>query len=411
RYRCDMRTIALPSPLVTLMILITTACYVGLDGATEGSTSAGSVTGTTAEELTASASHGSSGSSGEASTGETSRGPDSDSGVSATASSTVTTGDATTGDVTTGDATTGDATMGDATTGDATTEDPTTTGSSSSGGSGDDTTGSDSGGGDDNSTPEGVCTRWNYDLSTTTPGSWTGAVAGCDAGDYIGGGKASTLTLVNLYRWLADLPPVTLHAEHSAMAQECALMMHANGNLSHTPPMNWKCYTADGAAAAGKSNIATTAGVPSVGLYMLDPGNATTIGHRRWILSNSLGSVGVGSTSGYSCMWVIGGGGQGMNQWTAWPAPGPFPLAAAVDSTGWTVQSDAINLSGAAVKVTADGIDKPMKVTSLLANYGSASAISMIPQGWSSEAGKTYKVELTNVDPLITYEVEFVDCD
>ncbi|MCA9660432.1 MAG: CAP domain-containing protein, partial [Myxococcales bacterium] len=284
-------------------------------------------------------------------------------------------------------------------------------GSSTSGTTGDDTTGSDSGGGDDNTTPDGVCTRWNYDMSMTTPGMWTGSVAGCDAGDYVGGGKGSTLTLVNLYRWLADLPPVTLNDDHSAKAQECALMMHANGTLNHNPPMNWQCYTANGAAAAGKSNIATTAGTASVGLYMLDPGNPMTIGHRRWILSNSLGTIGIGSTSNYSCMWVISGGGQGNKQWTAWPAPGPFPIAAAVDSTGWTVQSDAIGLSNATVKVTADGVDKPMQVTSLLSNYGSASAISMIPQGWKSEAGKTYKVEVTNVDPPISYEVEFVDCN
>jgi len=253
--------------------------------------------------------------------------------------------------------------------------------------------------------------RWNHDLSMAPPGTWNGDVGSCDAGEYLNGGKASSTTLVNLFRWLADLPPVPLNEANSAKAQECALMMHANGTLSHSPPMSWQCYSADGASAAGKSNIAGTAAVASVPLYMLDPGNPTTIGHRRWILSNSLGSVGIGSTSSYSCMWVIGGGGQGTNQWTAWPAPGPFPIQAKVDSTGWTVQSDSIPLANATVKVTSGGMDRPMQVTQLLSNYGSAHAISMIPQGWQSEAGKTYKVELTGIDPVISYEVDIVNCD
>lgn len=253
--------------------------------------------------------------------------------------------------------------------------------------------------------------RWNYDNSMTSAGTWTGDVGSCNAGNYLGGGKASTLTLVNLHRWLADLPPAQLDDSKNAKAQECALMMHANGSLSHSPPMSWTCYDSDGAVAAGNSNIATTAGTASVGLYMLDPGNPTTIGHRRWILSNSLGSMGIGSTSSYSCMWVIGGGGQGTNTWTAWPAPGPFPIQAQVDSTGWTVQSDSIALANATVTVTSEGMNLPMKVTSLLGGYGSTHAISMIPQGWKSAAGKTYKVVVSGIDPVISYEVEFISCN
>lgn len=387
--------------------LVCAACYVGADG--DGGSTGASETAEQSSSEGASASASTASGPGTAGSGDADSGGDSDSDSGLSAGSTGTSGESSISDGSASDGSTGGGSTGDATT----TGDGTTT--TGDGTTGDDTTGDsgggDSGGGDDNTTPEGVCMRWNYDLSTVTPGSWTGSVAGCDAGDYVGGGKSSSTTLVNLYRWLADLPPVPLNQANSAKAQECALMMHANGTLSHSPPMSWKCYTADGASAAGKSNIATTAGTASVGLYMLDPGNPMTIGHRRWILSNSLGSVGIGSTSNYSCMWVIGGGGQGMNSFTAWPAPGPFPLAAKVDSTGWTVQSDSINLGNATVKVTSGGMDKPMKVTTLLGGYGSAHAISMIPQGWQSEAGKIYKVEVTGVQPPITYEVEFVDCN
>ncbi len=262
-----------------------------------------------------------------------------------------------------------------------------------------------------------VCERWNDDRVDLSEGTWTGSVGTCDAGDVTGNGRANALKLINLYRWLADLPPVTNDAGRDAMGQECALMMHANGQLSHSPPSSWTCYTSDGASAAGSSNIASTPGVAGVDLYMVDPGNPTTIGHRRWILSNSLGPVGLGSTDSYSCAWVLGGSGSAGAQWTAWPSPGVFPFEAiaptgwsSVDETGWTLQSDSISLSGAQVAVTANSVDKPVQVTSLSSGYGSQYAIRFTPVGWTTQAGTTYHVAVTGVSPAITYDVEVVSC-
>ena len=50
-------------------------------------------------------------------------------------------------------------------------------------------------------------------------------------------------------------------------------MMRANNMMSHMPPTTWTCYTADGAEAAGNSNISSGQAVSSVDLYMIDPGN------------------------------------------------------------------------------------------------------------------------------------------
>ena len=190
-------------------------------------------------------------------------------------------------------------------------------------------------------------------------------------------------------------------------------MMHANGQLSHNPPQSWECYSSDGASAAGASNIAGTSGFAAVGLYMQDPGNPQTIGHRRWILSNSLGNVGLGSTSSYSCMWVIGGGGNAGKPWTAWPPPGYVPHAAVspLNSTGWSVQSDSVSLGDAEVSVTANGQDMPVQVNQLLGGYGSSSAISFIPMGWSVQADTTYTVEITGINQPITYEVDVISCN
>ena len=82
-------------------------------------------------------------------------------------------------------------------------------------------------------------------------GTWTGEVASCTAGDMAPEARENALRLVNLYRWLADLPAVTLDPGRNQKDQACALMMRANNMLSHEPPTTWSCYTADGAEAAG----------------------------------------------------------------------------------------------------------------------------------------------------------------
>ncbi len=263
-----------------------------------------------------------------------------------------------------------------------------------------------------------VCERWNLDRAALSEGSWDGAVGGCDPGDMDPAWRDRTLTQINLYRWLADLPPVGHAAERDDKAQACALIMQGSGQLSHSPPNGWACWTEDGNQAAGSSNIAGTAAVAAMDLYMIDYGNETTMGHRRWILSNSLGPTGIGSTSGYSCLWVIGGNGNAGKEWMAWPSPGEFPLQAifpggwngGLNGSGWTIQSDSIDLSNATVTVTRDGMPQAVNVVHLLGGYGSSAAINLVPQGWTAQAGATYHVEVSNVNPPISYDVDIVDC-
>jgi uncharacterized protein YkwD len=261
-----------------------------------------------------------------------------------------------------------------------------------------------------------VCTRWKADRADLSEGTWTGDVTSCTPGDIGATARANALRLVNLYRSLAQLPAVVTDPARDAQDQACALMMRANNMISHTPPTTWTCYTADGATAAGSSNVSSGRAVSSVDLYMIDPGNATTIGHRRWILSNSLGPIGIGGTDKASCMWTLSGTGKAGKAWTAWPAPGQIPFQAVsprgttVDMTGWSVQSDGINLANAQVTVTVDGAAQPVTVTQLDANYGSKYAIRFNPTGWTTQAGKTYSVAISNIPTAINYDVQIVDC-
>lgn len=262
-----------------------------------------------------------------------------------------------------------------------------------------------------------VCSRWIGDRADRSEGTWSGNIAACNAGDVSPKGRTNALKILNLYRFLAALPALVTDATRDAKAQACALMMDANNALSHTPPASWACYSDAGAEAAGRSNIATTPGVQAVDLYMVDPGNETTMGHRRWILSNSIGPTGLGSTSDYSCMWTLYGRGNVGKTWMAWPPPGPFPYGAvkpswkSIDQTGWTLQSDSINLAGAQVSVTESGQTLAVQTSQLLGGYGSRYAIKFIPQGWTISAGRTYAVRVTGITSPISYDVQVVACN
>jgi hypothetical protein len=157
--------------------------------------------------------------------------------------------------------------------------------------------------------------------------------------------------------------------------------------------------------------------VASVDLYMIDPGNSTTLGHRRWILSNLLASIGFGSAGSFSCQYQPAQRAPaGAQAWTAWPPPGQVPIEAfggrfsSLDQTGWSVQSDSVNLNSAQVTVTSDGAEMGVSVTPLMRGYGSTYALRIAPMGWTTTAGKTYSVKLSGTSPAIEYDVEVVSC-
>jgi hypothetical protein len=58
----------------------------------------------------------------------------------------------------------------------------------------------------------------------------------------------------------------------------------------------------------------------------------------------------------------------------------------------------------------AAGSAQPVTVTQLGANYGSRDAIRFNPMGWTTQAGRTYAVAVTNIPTAINYTVQIVDC-
>jgi uncharacterized protein YkwD len=263
-----------------------------------------------------------------------------------------------------------------------------------------------------------VCARWNAERADLSEGMWTGSVETCMPGETPPAAATNALRVFNLYRTLAGLAPLMADAEANRRAQGCALLMAANGTITHQPPSTWKCYSAEAAATAGSSSLATGPAVSSVDGYMLDPGNDTTLGHRRWVLSAYLASVGFGTAGRFSCQYQPPrqGGAGAAKPWTAWPAPGQMPLQvfkgrfAALDQTGWSIQSDSVNLQAGQVSVTRGGSPLAVTTSPLPGGYGSRYALRFVPQGWTTAAGSTYEVSITGIATPITYSVEVVDC-
>lgn len=268
---------------------------------------------------------------------------------------------------------------------------------------------------------EQVCWRWTCDGDGQAKASWGGSAPTCDAGGLDANAAENALRRINVHRFLADVDPFVQEPAWTSAAQECAVIAHANGKLSHEPPRDWACWNDVGAKISEGSLIANVSLGPSIAAYFEDPGNEPTMVHRRWLLDESLASVGFGSTDHYSCVVVDGKSVSkptvkptNVRGWSAWPPAGPVPMDVFVseklDTSGWTIQSTKNDLAKASVKVSLDGKDMPVAVTQLTASLGSRTAIRFVPQGWVTEAGRTYTVTVTGVPQAIEFEVQPIAC-
>ena len=255
------------------------------------------------------------------------------------------------------------------------------------------------------------------------PSAWTGDLDACAPG------MAPPLVLPNASsqldyaRELAGLPVASTHT--SGAAQECALVMHANEQLSHEPAPNWSCWSPEIPDIAAFSLLATVPGVTAIRGYLVDPGNEETLGHRRWLLSTWVSDFGFGSTSRYSCVHLATYDLDDITTWTAWPPPGDVPRGMlesygyTVDEVGWSIQSDVYALEDARVTLTVEGTEYEMDVIPLSPWMGSASAIRWRLPGELHGVEGPYDVHVQSVaqpgpnSPApysIDYTVRIVDC-
>src|SRR5581483_4102849 len=215
----------------------------------------------------------------------------------------------------------------------------------------------------------------------------------------------------------------------NAKAQQAALMMSAQGSLSHSPDTNWSCYTAGGAEAAGKSNLALGAdAAAAIDLYMDDPGSGgnAAAGHRRWILyppTKIMGTGSIPSSGGWAAndLWVIGGSGSRPSQpaWVAWPPPTFVPWQIMPRSSSrWSFSFPGASFTGTAVFMRQNRTNVPLSLEAQAQGYGD-NTIVWVPQGiptTAPSADSVYSVTVSNVlvsgqSRAFTYNVTIIDPD
>lgn len=258
--------------------------------------------------------------------------------------------------------------------------------------------------------------------------SWTGNVPSCIAGTTGADFKEDVRRRINFFRALVGhSADITFNATKSAKAQEAALMMAANNSLSHTPPSNWSCYTANGYEAAGASNLALgNYGPAAVNAYLRDDGTGNeVVGHRRWILYSRAQIMGTGDVPAHStynhanAIWCLGDfKAAPAAKFTSWPNEGYVPVS--LVPARWSLSYPGASFASATVTMTQNG--SPV-TTSIISNndvgYGDNSlvwAVTGLPStvtndtsyqvtvngisGGGAPSSKTYTVTLFNPDIL-----------
>ncbi len=260
-----------------------------------------------------------------------------------------------------------------------------------------------------------------YSASENVAMDWTGSYASSDpvvaAGDTGAAFKDAVQLRVNFFRAMAGVPAnVTFDSGFSAKAQLAAVMMSVNNAIPHYPAADWDLYTADGAEAAGKSNLALgIAGPAAIDGYIADPGAGNeAVGHRRWVLYPQTQDMGSGDVPGgatlpaANALWVFDENGGAprpfvRESFVAWPSPGYMPYQ--VVYPRWSISYPGADFSAAAVTMTRDGTGVPVALEPATNGYGENTLV-WIPDGLDTSsttpherpsADVAYEVTVSNV--------------
>ncbi|MEO6601819.1 MAG: CAP domain-containing protein [Polyangiaceae bacterium] len=270
-----------------------------------------------------------------------------------------------------------------------------------------------------------VCSHWKDGHVVTEAKPMSAPVTECSVGSLKPGAITDTLVRMNMFRWFAGLGPVSDDAQYDSDAQACANLESwwdfKSTDSAHMPSTSAKCYTATGAATAGQSNIAWGSATPaqSIDQYMEDDVNDTTLGHRRWVLNPPLNPIGVGywekggQYGNASCLRVFSSKGTGPNpNWNAVPPTGFAPVEMAKYKQ-WSFEGSLAGTAKATASVlrVEDNMTLPVTQQALSQGYGQ-DTMSFKPNGWTAEAGKTYRVTISGLTAgNVVYDVRPVVCD
>jgi hypothetical protein len=211
---------------------------------------------------------------------------------------------------------------------------------------------------------------------------------------------------------MAGIPDVTaFKSEYNNKAQQAALMMSVNDDLNHSPPMNWTCYSADGAEGAGNSNLFLGVYGPSaISGYIDDFGGSNYfVGHRRWILYPQSQFMGTGdipptSYAPSNALWVIdldniwGPRPDTREAYVAWPPPGYSPYQVVFDR--WSFAYAGANFANANITMKKNGQNLTLQKNPVLNGYGENTLVWEPNDNFGQAPTNdiTYDVTITNVN-------------
>lgn len=257
----------------------------------------------------------------------------------------------------------------------------------------------------------------NYLAGIASSKDWSGDEEQCKAGGLPPEIYIKTLQQINYYRRQVGLNDnITFDQQKNNKCQQAALMMMVNDELNHNPPKDWKCYSEEGAQAAGKSNLGYgyRSARAAIDGYMEDAG-VENLGHRRWIIYSRAQEFGFGATSNYNALWLIGGDGENPEakqlEYIPWP-----PVGHVIDRLvfpTWSFSIPKANFSES--RVTLTGPNGEIKLDDYLPQKGFGdNTIAWNPGEGEikSEKGKDFtyqvtvsKVKIDDAFKDFTYEV------
>ena len=247
---------------------------------------------------------------------------------------------------------------------------------------------------------------------------WTGSTSNCDPGTTTQGFKEDVLARVKWFRAMAGVDAnITLNLESSRLAQEAALVMKANNDLSHEPNEGWDCYTDAAYEGANHSNLFLGVfGVPSIDGYIEDPGaDNYRVGHRRWILDPTLAEIGTGDTNNSNALFVINDNTRENfttrepDGFVMWPPRGYVPRATIFPR--WSISHPQADFTQSKVKIEFQGrtkvINNPYSDTDTYGNLHTLVFNWIRPSKGTGSAVITVSgIELNGTMRTVTYEVK-----
>ena len=208
---------------------------------------------------------------------------------------------------------------------------------------------------------------------------YTGRVEDCIAGTTSQAFRDRVLERVNWYRRMAGLGTVSEDRSLTGTAQQKALIMLAQGALSHFPPPHWACYREIDIIGLGENLGLGNAGTGGVDSYIRDAGgNNLAVGHRLQILSPFVTRIGTGNVRDSNSRHRVANAMHLAYNWdsvpavrelrgfVAWPPPGFVPARTVWSRWSFSTVRTRPLLSGpdfSQARVAVSGDDGPVPTT------------------------------------------------